>query len=320
MLTSTINRYCYVTCRFLPPFFPHKSRIVWSKIETIQNSSQIEHPLIRGCLEHLGIDVGVEIHHQGDLPARSGLGSSSSMAVGTLNALHTLMGRLHTKQELAREAIFVEQELLRENVGVQDQIETAHGGINRIDIARDGGFTVTPVDLSKGRVQQLNENIMMFYTGVSRYATDIAKQKIETIPKRQSELAAMQQMVDEAIKVLVSDAPISDFGKLLHDSWKLKRTLSQNLAPTFVDEIYEAARDAGVSGGKLLGAGGGGFMIFIIEPARRQALLDALAQLLWVPIEFEWSGTSIVYKAEEQYSRTSKTRHDFWTYGFGEGK
>lgn len=311
VLATTIDRYCYTSCRYLPPFFQHKSRIIWSEIEMVNSATDIKHPVVRDVLNYLGITEGVEIHHDGDLPARSGLGSSSAFTVGILHALYTLKGTVKTKEQLAKESIHIEQERLRENVGVQDQIMTSYGGFNRVEIRPDGKFLVTPVPLAPDRLKRLEEHLLLFYSGVSRTASEVAGQKIAAIPNKREELKTMMSMVDDAINILVNHTDISDFGKLLHESWLLKRSLTPCVAPAFINEIYDKARRAGAVGGKLLGAGGGGFMLFFVPPEDRQKVLDALSNLLMVPLEFEHFGTRVIFHQHDRYSRTALSRSDF---------
>lgn len=310
VLSTTINRYCYINCRQLPPFFDHKSRIVWSQIENVDDHDAIHHPSIREVLRFLKIDTGVEIHHNGDLPARSGLGSSSAFTVALLHALHSLMGDMVDRATLAREAIHVEQTLMRENVGVQDQIQTAFGGFNRIRIDTAAGFAVEPVTVSESRLTDLRSHLLLFYTGVVRHASKVAESKIKAIPGKQNALRRMLAMVDEALAIL-SDGDITDFGHLLHEGWTLKRSLSSAVSPPFVDEIYEQARRAGALGGKLLGAGGGGFMVFFVRPEDHFRVLNALSSLMTVPFEFDRTGSQIVYYDPAGYSRSVYTRRDF---------
>ncbi|MCW5734332.1 MAG: kinase [Enhydrobacter sp.] len=294
VLATTIDKYTYLHCRYLPPFFDFKSRIVWSRIEQIQKPAEIAHPAIRGVLEWLKIDDGVEIHHHGDLPARTGLGSSSSFTVGLLHALYALRGQLVSKRDLAEQAIYVEQQVLQENVGVQDQIQAAFGGFNRVDIHTDGSFQVAPLVVRPARLDELQSHLLLVYTGLSRHASEIAAEQVSSIPDKSSELRAMRALVDEAQAVLCSRQPLLEFGRLLHESWELKRTLSSKIAPAFVGEIYEGARKAGALGGKLLGAGGGGFMLLFVEPTQRKTVIESLKGLLTVPFRFERSGTQLV--------------------------
>ena len=294
VLATTIDKYLYLHCRYLPPFFDFKSRIVWSKIEQVQQPSEIAHPAIRGVLEWMKISEGVEIHHHGDLPARTGLGSSSSFSVGLLHALHALRGELVSKRKLAEEAIFVEQQVLQENVGVQDQIQSAFGGLNRIDIRTDGSFEVTPLVVRAERLAGLQKHLLLLYTGLSRTASEIAAEQIATVGAKTAELKAMREMVDQGERILVGTGDLREFGRLLDESWKLKRSLSSKIAPSFVNEIYDTARQAGADGGKLLGAGGGGFMLIFVTPDKRASVLKSLQKLLPVPFQFERSGTQIV--------------------------
>ncbi len=294
VLSTTINKYCYINCRYLPPFFENKSKIVWSKIENVKNHDDIEHPAARGVIQFLNINDGVEIHHHADLPARSGLGSSSSFTVGLLHALHALKGRMMSKLELAKTAIHVEQNILKENVGSQDQIAAAFGGFNKIEFGGDD-FHITPIVVKPDRLQAFRDRLMLVFTGFSRNASEIAAEQIKTIPQKNGELTTMHAMVDEALAILNSDQSLSEFGKLLHESWLLKRSLSHRVSTTEVDQIYEMARNAGATGGKILGAGGGGFMMFFIEPDRRPMVKKKLAHLLEVPFDFETTGSHMIF-------------------------
>jgi D-glycero-alpha-D-manno-heptose-7-phosphate kinase len=317
VLAASINHYCYLTCRFLPPFFEHMSRVVWSKIELVNDNATIEHPVICAATQYLKITEGLEIHYYGDLPARSGLGSSSAFTVGLLHALYTLIGKTPSKEELARQAIFVEQELLRENVGVQDQIQTAFGGLNRIDIAPDGSFSVRPLQLPESTLQNLESHLLVFYTGVARNASEIAGAQIEAIPHHKSDLHEMRRLVDEATDILTQSGDIPTIGKLLHEAWQIKRRLSDMIAPRFVNDIYDRARAGGAIGGKLMGAGGGGFMMFIVRPEHHISVLNALNELLLVPVKLDWGGSQLIFKDVPQYSRTAHERRDYQRYIVG---
>ena len=310
VLATTIDKYLYLHCRYLPPFFDFHSRIVWSRIEAVQKHSEIAHPAIRGVLEWLKISEGVEIHHHGDLPARTGLGSSSAFTVGLLHALHALRGELVSKRTLAEQAIFVEQQVLQENVGVQDQIESAFGGLNRIDIRPDGSFEVAPLVVPGNRLADLQKHLLLLYTGLSRTASEIAAEQVSGMKQRVAELKAIRAMVDEGQGILAGKGPLVEFGRLLHESWELKRTLSSKIAPALINEVYERARQAGATGGKLLGAGGGGFMLLFIEPERRAAVVRALEKFLVVPFQFERAGTQIVlYEADQQNGNGASPGH-----------
>lgn len=313
MLSTTINHYCYITTRWLPPFFPEKSRIVWSQIEAVKNNFDIQHNSVRACLEYLGIQNGVEIHHTGDLPARSGLGSSSSFTVGLLHALLTMNGNVSKYGQLAREAIHIEREILKENVGIQDQIAAAYGGFNHTIIKNDGDFFVKPVELLSGRIAELENHCMLFFTGVSRTASDIAAEQIKSQAegKKDTELHRMQEMVDEALEILDSNTDIAAFGELLHESWQIKRTLSRKISSQFIDNIYAKARHAGAIGGKLLGAGGGGFMLFFARPYYHDRIRQQLKDFMWVPFKFENEGSEIIFSEPNSYSRESLIRRNY---------
>ncbi len=296
VVATTIDKYCYITCRYLPPFFEHTHRIVYSKIETAKSIHEIEHPSARAVLQFAQIKAGVEIHHDGDLPARTGLGSSSSFTVGLLHAIYALKGIMPTKMQLAQEAIHIEQDIIKENVGSQDQVSAAFGGFNRIDFNKDGTIKINPVIINKEKIEQLQEYMMFYFTGFSRIASDIAKKQIENTHKNEKQLTTMYQMVDEAISILNDNKrPLSDFGKLLHESWKLKRSLTDKISTSHIDEIYETVRNAGALGGKLLGAGGGGFMLIFAEPDVQSRIKTRLSSLLQVPFRFENTGSQIIF-------------------------
>jgi D-glycero-alpha-D-manno-heptose-7-phosphate kinase len=294
VLSTTINRYCYINCRFLPQFFDYRNRIVWSKIETCNEYNEISHPVVREVLRLYKIN-GVEIHHDGDLPSRAGLGSSSAFTVGLLHALNSLNGNMSSKRELVNSAIYVEKDLLKENVGVQDQIAVAYGGINKIQIEPNGNFQVHPLTISTGRKLQLESSLLLFYTGISRLSSEIAGDNIRQIPNNQAQLRLMRKMVDDAVNILYSNSDINQFGELLNESWMLKRKLSSLISTTHIDEIYSKAKESGAIGGKVLGAGGGGFMLFFVPLDRRQDVINSLKHLLMVPIKFESSGSQIIF-------------------------
>jgi D-glycero-alpha-D-manno-heptose-7-phosphate kinase len=310
VLSTTIDRCCYITCRRLPPFFEYHSRISYSKVENVEHNSAIQHPSVRGCLQFLAIEEGVEIHHIADLPARTGLGTSSAFTVGLLLGLYALKEQMRSKHALALDAIQVEQELLKEAVGSQDQISAAYGGFNRINFERDGSFDVKQVILPAERVATLQQHCAMFFTGFSRTASEIAKEQIKMTPHRQRELKLMGQMVDEAEAILANpQRSIADFGHLLHESWQIKRTLTQSITNSSLDEIYEAGRSVGALGGKLLGAGGGGFMLFFVPPERREQLRMRLKNLLCVPFRFANRGSHVLVHepTDEVYDKSLAT-------------
>jgi len=295
VLATTIDKYCYISCRYLPPFFDHKYRIVYSKVENVREISEIHHSAVRATLEFMGVRDGLEIHHDGDLPARTGLGSSSSFTVGLLYSLYALKGLMPTNMRLANEAIHIERDILGEYVGSQDQILAACGGFKKINFNGDDNFRVTPVILDRCRLQELQDHIMLVFTGFMRIASKVAKDQIENTRKRRSELVAMGQMVDEALGVLADGRDVKDFGRLLHESWKLKRSLTEKISNPEIDQIYNTARKAGAIGGKLLGAGGGGFMIFFVEPDRHHQVKEALNGFLHVPFRFDTAGSEIIF-------------------------
>jgi len=295
VLATTIDKYCYITCRKLPPFFEHKHRIVYSRIENVTNINEIEHPAVRGILNWENVDHGLEIHHDGDLPARSGLGSSSAFTVGLVNALAGLRGKMVSKETLARNAINIEQNLIGENVGSQDQISASYGGFNRIDFHRDDSFDVSSIILPEHRRNELHSHLMLFFTGFSRIADEIAKSKIENFKSRETELNLMRDMVDEAISLLSDESVcIDEFGKLLDQSWKYKRSLSDRVSTSQIDEIYNEAMRAGAIGGKILGAGGGGFMLLFAKPEKHAVIREHLKNLVNVSFNFDDSGSRVV--------------------------
>ncbi len=296
VLATTIDKYCYLTCRYLPPFFEHKYRLVYSRIETVSHVDEIEHPAVRAVLTWSNQDRGLEIHHDGDLPARSGLGSSSSFTVSMLNALAALQGRYMTKEQLAKDAIHIEQNVIREHVGSQDQISAAYGGFNFIEFkARSDDFRVEPIILRKERKQELQDHLMLCFTGFSRIASGIAHSKIENMKNRVKELSAMRAMVDEAIQILRSKhESIDKFGELLHQSWLYKRNLSDKVSTPEIDNFYEIARSEGALGGKILGAGGGGFLLLFVKPELQARVRERLHDLIHVPFQFEDTGSRVV--------------------------
>ena len=311
VLSTTINHYCNILCSYKPPFFEKKHKIAWREIEEVDNISEIKHPAIRGVLEYLDVKRGLDVFHQGELPARSGLGSSSSFTVGFLNAMYALRGEMSSKQELAAEAVHVERDILKEAVGVQDQIAAAYGGLNKIIIHQDGTFEVHPLLITQQRSDELRKNLMLFFTGISRTASDVAKQKINNLPKKSLELNEIRKQVDIATDILSAGTDINDFGKLLHETWMLKRSLSGNISSDYIDEIYTKARNAGATGGKLLGAGGGGFILFFVEPEKQSKVLEALSDLLWVPFDFDRQGSHVALYSPTLFSVESLMRRDF---------
>jgi D-glycero-alpha-D-manno-heptose-7-phosphate kinase len=309
VLAATIDKYCYLTCRHLPPFFEHRIRVVYRKIENCTTIDEISHPAVRETLRYLRIDRGVELHHDGDLPARSGMGSSSAFTVGLLHALHALRGEMPTKPQLAREGIYLEQEVLRETVGSQDQVMAAHGGLRHITFHPDGEILANPLVLPPERVAELKSQLMLFYTGIARTAADVARSYVVGIEGRRRQLRIMKELVEESIDVLASGMDIRAFGDLLHEAWQAKRSLSPQVSNDEVDELYERARAAGAVGGKLTGAGGGGFLLLFVPPEQQPAVLEALDGRIHVPFQFESAGSQIIfYEPGVDYREAERAR------------
>ena len=303
VLATTIDKCCYITCRRCPPFFDYHSRISYSRIENVNRNDAIEHPSVRRCLEFLGIREGVEIQHVADLPARTGLGTSSAFTVGLLLGLYALQERMRDKHALATDAIHVEQDMIQEAVGSQDQVSAAYGGFNRINFQSDGAIEVKRILASQNRLTDLEQHLALYFTGFSRTASEIAREQLKMTPHKQKELDTMLQLVNEAESILSTPSrSLDEFGRLMHESWQIKRTLTKKITNTSIDEIYEAGLSAGALGGKLLGAGGGGFMLFYVPPERKAALRARLKNLLCVPFGFSTKGSHVVvYEPEEEY-------------------
>lgn len=301
VLATTFNKYCYISVRYLPPFFEHSHRIVWSKVEQVKSSQEIEHPAVRATLQFLKIDKGITLLHDADLPARTGLGSSSTFTVGLLHALYGLKGDISSKQQLAKDAICVEQKILKEHVGCQDQVVAAYGGLNKINFAGDSQFQVEPIPLQKERLDLLQNHLLLFFTGQSRTASEIAKKQIEVTINKKKELSLMYQMVTEGINILQGKNNLADFGRLLHESWVIKRGLTSKISNAHIDDLYDGALKAGALGGKILGAGGGGFLLVFARPEDQLNIKKRLGHLLHVPFQFEASGSQIIHYEQESF-------------------
>lgn len=297
VLSATIDKYCYISARRLPPFFAERHRIVWSHIEAVGSISEILHPAVREGLRFLGFDnnEGVEIHHQGDLPARSGIGSSSTFAVGLIRALTALRGENLSKHEIALKALELEQNILKEHVGSQDQIAATYGGFNVVKFSTDGSFQVEPVAVRKERIAELEKSLCLLYTGSSRLGGEIAASIIAGMRDKAAELHQMRKLVDQALGILTGNGSLAAFGELLHHTWMLKRSLADAVSNAEVDAIYQIARDHGALGGKLLGAGSKGFMLFFAPPEKQAALQKALSHFVFVPFGFENEGSVTIY-------------------------
>jgi len=296
VLSTAINKYCYITCRYLPPFFDHKFRIRYTKREETQTIDEIQHPSVRECLKFIGIEKDIEILHTGDIPAMSGIGSSSSFTVGLLNALYSLKGQMVTKRKLAFDAIHVEQHLIGENVGSQDQVAAAFGGFNKIEFGGSEGIFVQPITIDDEKMKYFQDCLLFCFLGFSRVSSEIAREQIKKIPEKLNELRSMHKMVDEGINIL-NGRPgfLNDFGKLLHESWMLKRNLTQRISSNLIDDIYDSAMRAGALGGKICGAGGGGFMLLFVPPEKQPRVKEALKDFLLVPFRFENLGSHLIY-------------------------
>ncbi len=300
VLSTTFDKYCYVNVRHLPRFFDYKNQVTYSKIERVNNTDEIQHPAVREAMKYLDMQELI-VSYDADLPARTGLGTSSSFAVGMLNAFYALKGKYAGKQQLADDAIYLERTLCKEAGGLQDQIAASFGGLNRIDFSADG-YKVSPIIITPERKNKLNSNLLLYFTGISRFSSDIQEDTRSHINDKTKQLLEMKQLVDEAEKILVNkNSDLNEFGKLLDYSWKLKRQTGKRISTADIDILYDKAINAGAKGGKLLGAGGGGFLLFYVENDARQSVMDALSDLLLIPFQFENSGTSIVYYDPEEY-------------------
>ena len=301
VISTSINKYSYITLRKLPPFFEYKYRIRYYHKEEVNNINQIEHPSVRECCKYLQVEDGIEMVHNADLPARSGLGSSSTFTVGMLHSLHTLKNNMPTKRVLADQAIHVEQEIIKEAVGSQDQVAVAFGGFNRIFFKQNGGFEVEQLIIKRDKFHELQNNLLLCFTGFARTAADIAKLQIRETRRKSKELEAMIDICDEAFKILTSDtASTKEFGKLLNEQWKIKKNMSDLITSQSIDDIYELGIKNGAIGGKLLGAGGGGFILFYAEQHHHANIIKSLNRKMFVPFRFEDTGSKIIYHSYEE--------------------
>ena len=302
VLGAAIDKYSYISVRKLPPYFEHKHRIAYSRTENVSALDELQHPSVREALKYMKIDYGVSLHHDGDIPALSGMGSSSAFTVGLLNTMYALEGKMVTTEDLVKESIVIEQELIGESVGSQDQTFAAYGGLNVIEFLMNGKITVEPIILKPERLQYLEGCLMLFYTGMSRIASEIASDKINNIPDNKESLSKIKGFVDKAFSVITSpDKDMKVLGEYLNETWNLKKSLSNMVANQEIDHIYEMAINNGAFGGKLGGAGGGGFMVFFVEPENQLRVRKALKNYLYVPFKFDFEGTKIiVYKPDQE--------------------
>ena len=296
ILSTSIGYYNYISCRYLPPFHPeYKNRIAWNITEYTDCFEDIQHNAVRAALLHHRVPHGVEISNQRDLPTRSGIGSSSSFCVGLLKAVHALKGETISRHDLAREAIYLEREILKETGGIQDQIAVAYGGLNQISISPNGSFSVSPLSIDDARKREFSRCLMLFFTGTTRISADFAQRQADAVKDNTSLLSQMASLVDDACRVLTGETEdLDDFGKLLHETWILKRSLAEKITNNHVDDIYEIAMKNGALGGKLLGAGGGGFMLFYARPELQPRIKEVLRNLVYVPFSFDEQGCQII--------------------------
>lgn len=303
VLSTTFDKYCYVNVRHLPPFFDYSNEFSYSKIERVTGVDEIMHPAIKNAMKMLDMEE-IRLTYEADLPARSGLGTSSSFAVGMLNAFYALKGKYADARKLADEAIYLERVLCNEAGGWQDQIAAAFGGFNRIEF-KDGKYEVYPLIIAPERKEQLNSNLMMFFTGFSRFSSDVQKANGLDKKSKIAQLKEMHALVSDAEKVLTdSHADIDEFGRLLDYTWKLKRQTGDAVSTDSIDSLYKKGIDAGAIGGKLLGAGGGGFLVFYVQPDMQEAVKKALSDLLYIPFKFEDGGSRVIYYAAEIWEKS----------------
>lgn len=301
VLSTTFDKYCYVNVRHLPRFFDYSTELSYSKTERVTAVEDIEHPAIRNAMKMLDMHE-IRLTYEADLPARSGLGTSSSFAVGMLNAFHCLKGKYADKKKLADQAIYLERELCQEAGGWQDQIAASFGGMNRIEFNKDGTYDVRPIIIHPERKQQLNDNLLMFFTGFTRFSSDMQKANQAGYVEKVKQLQQMYTLVDDAEAILEDKhSDLDDFGRLLDKTWRLKRQTGGAITTDSIDGLYEKGIAAGALGGKLLGAGGGGFLVFYVQPEMKNAVLKAMNNLLYVPFRFEDGGTQVIHYTPETY-------------------
>ena len=301
VISTTFDKYCYVNVRHMPPFHPYISELVHNRFERVNDIGEIEHPLIRECMRLHDIHE-IRLTYEGDLPARTGLGTSSTFAVGMLNAFCALKGKMMSKRQLAPEAIKVERDILKEHGGWQDQVAAAYGGLNRIDF-KDNDFSVHPIVIAPERKKELDSNLLLFYTGIQRFSSEIQADTFAKPVDKTQQLLDMLALVDEAERILTDkNASLDEFGKLLDITWKLKRGTGSKISNGSIDELYATAIKAGALGGKLLGAGGGGFLLFYCEKEKQERLIKALDKLMIVPFCFENDGAQVLYYSPQTYS------------------
>ena len=307
VLSTTFDKYVYVTVRHLPRFFDYSTEISYSRLERVTNINDIEHPAVRNAMKMLDMHE-IRLTYEADLPARSGLGTSSSFAVGMLNAFYSLKGKYASKKQLADDAIYLERTLCQEAGGWQDQIAASFGGFNRINFSKDGTYDVVPVIIHPDRKKQLQDNLMMFFTGFTRFSSDLQKANAVGYAEKVAQLREMLSLVDDAEEVLTNKSgDLDEFGQLLDHTWRLKRQTGGAITTNSIDALYEKGVAAGALGGKLLGAGGGGFLLFYVQPEKKAAVREAMKDLLYVPFAFEDGGTRVIHYTPENYTPKEET-------------
>ena len=313
VLSTSINHYNYISCRYLPPFHAeYRNRIAWKIMEYPNTVDDIQHNAIRAALKHYNVMQGVEISNQCDLPARSGLGSSSCFCAGLIQSIFALKEKMITKYGLAKETIRLEREILKENGGIQDQIAAVYGGLNHIHINPNGSFSVNPVVMNEKRKTEFNKHLMLFFTGISRTSSDIAEKQVKTAKDKTAQLTRMQEMVSEACHILTSpNEDLDNFGRMLHETWMLKRSLTDKISNSLIDEIYQTGMENGALGGKILGAGGGGFILFYADPEKQHDIKKSLRNLIHVPFKFDDQGCQIIYYAPKEYHPSTYEKRDY---------
>lgn len=305
VLSTTFDKYCYVSVRHLPRFFDYWNEIIYSKIERVQHTDEIVHPAVRNAMKMKDMHE-LRLAYDADLPARSGLGTSSSFAVGMLNAFSALKGKKLSKRTLADEAIYLERVLCNESGGIQDQIAAAFGGLNLITFGAEG-YELKPVEISAERKATLNDRLMLFFTGFSRFSSDIQQNTVKALTSKEAELCEMTELAFAAADLLRdADASLNEFGRMLDHTWRLKRGISGGISTDSIDAMYAAGLKAGALGGKLLGAGGGGFLLFYVEPEHRAAVMEAMKELLYIPFKFEDEGSAVIHDEQESYEKAER--------------
>ena len=308
VISTSIDKHVYITCRYLPPFFDHRIRAVYSIIDQAQNYNEVKHPVVREALKYLGIKKDIEIHYDGDLPSKSGIGSSSAFTAGLLNALFHFKGLNISKKKLGETTIYIEQKKIKEIVGSQDQIAVSNGGFNLINFKKNGKILIKPINFSKNNVKIFENKFMLFHTGIFRVAQNIAKTFVNSFESKSEYLHKIDSLVDDALQYLENNN-FDDFGSLLNQTWEMKKNIGAKISNKKIDDIYNKAIKYGALGGKLLGAGGGGLIIFYVPNNKQERVKKALSELLYIPFKFDFEGSKIIYKSiEKKYPLEEKVR------------